>query len=198
MAKLKGFKDMAKFHAENQTPDITRTTHRIDYIFGNNNILNASIHTFAQKIPPSHFTSDHKAVITLLQNDFSNALDIVKITFRHKMKLDHTWNIFEHSLHNIKKSTIPQKKITPQEHHHLYPLHIRQLNRHVITLYKTKQFLNLKHIYIRNKIEKPKTNLCLSRVFPDSMWTSYFKNWKIHRDHIQKNSTLNGSRHNIK
>ncbi|GBC18438.2 RNA-directed DNA polymerase from mobile element jockey-like [Rhizophagus irregularis DAOM 181602=DAOM 197198] len=69
MAKLKGFKDMAKFHAENQTPDITRTTHRIDYIFGNNNILNASIHTFAQKIPPSHFTSDHKAVITLLQND---------------------------------------------------------------------------------------------------------------------------------
>ncbi|GBC15344.2 cilia- and flagella-associated protein 57-like [Rhizophagus irregularis DAOM 181602=DAOM 197198] len=46
-------------------------------------------------------------------------------------ELDHTWNIFEHSLHNIKKSTIPQKKITPQEHHHLYPLHIRQLNRHV-------------------------------------------------------------------
>ncbi|PKB95994.1 DNase I-like protein, partial [Rhizophagus irregularis] len=69
MAKLKGFKDMAKHHAENRTPEITRLTHRIDYIFGNNNILNASIHTFAQQIPPSHFTSDHKAVITLLQND---------------------------------------------------------------------------------------------------------------------------------
>ncbi|PKB95251.1 hypothetical protein RhiirA5_368052, partial [Rhizophagus irregularis] len=69
MAKLKGFKDMAKHHAENQTPEITRVAHRIDYIFGNNNILNASIHTFAQQIPPSHFTSDHKAVITLLQND---------------------------------------------------------------------------------------------------------------------------------
>ncbi|GBC15332.2 RNA-directed DNA polymerase from mobile element jockey-like [Rhizophagus irregularis DAOM 181602=DAOM 197198] len=147
---------MAKFHAENQTPDITRTTHRIDYIFGNNNILNASIHTFAQKIPPSHFTSDHKAVITLLQNDLFKCSRHRQDNISTQDELDHTWNIFEHSLHNIKKSTIPQKKITPQEHHHLYPLHIRQLNRHVITLYKTKQFLNLKHIYIRNKIEKPK------------------------------------------
>ncbi|PKB93114.1 hypothetical protein RhiirA5_442299, partial [Rhizophagus irregularis] len=29
----------------------------------------ASIHTFTQPIPPSYFSSDHKAVITLLQND---------------------------------------------------------------------------------------------------------------------------------
>ena len=58
--KLKGFRDLAKHHAENHPPDITRISHRIDYMFGNINITNASIHTFTQSIPPSHFTSDHK------------------------------------------------------------------------------------------------------------------------------------------
>ncbi|PKC55035.1 DNase I-like protein [Rhizophagus irregularis] len=74
LAKLKGLKDMAKYHAINQQPDITRTSHRIDYIFGNANILNVSIHTFTQPVPPSHFNSDHKAVITLLQNDLFHML----------------------------------------------------------------------------------------------------------------------------
>ncbi|PKB96533.1 hypothetical protein RhiirA5_434669 [Rhizophagus irregularis] len=54
LAKSKGLKDMAKYHATNQLPDITRISHRIDYIFGNDNILDTLIHTFVQPIPPSH------------------------------------------------------------------------------------------------------------------------------------------------
>ncbi|PKY37179.1 hypothetical protein RhiirB3_461748, partial [Rhizophagus irregularis] len=72
LAKSKGLKDMAKYHATNNAPAITRITHRIDYIFGNEQIMDASIHTFTQQIPPSHFTSDHKAVITLLEDNLFN------------------------------------------------------------------------------------------------------------------------------
>ncbi|CAB5392280.1 unnamed protein product [Rhizophagus irregularis] len=86
IAKLKGFKDMAKYHAINQEPDKTRISHRIDYIFGNNNILNGSIHTFTQPIPPSHFTSDHKAVITLLQNDLFKPIKLRNNHHRNDIK----------------------------------------------------------------------------------------------------------------
>ncbi|PKY20524.1 DNase I-like protein [Rhizophagus irregularis] len=199
LAKTKGLKDMAKYHATNNTPAVTRTTHRIDYIFGNEQIMDVSIHTFTQQIPPSHFTSDHKAVITLLEDNlfnipqsqsrynnnklkekpdytqmndekwedykiksrlyFSNRfkyLDILGVN--NQEDLDHIWNIFEQCINQIKKSTIPHKKISRNNSQHTYPLHIRQLNNHVINVYKTKQFFNLKHIYIRNKITHSEDN----------------------------------------
>ncbi|EXX58571.1 hypothetical protein RirG_196760 [Rhizophagus irregularis DAOM 197198w] len=226
-AKLKGFKDMAKYHAINHAPEITRISHRIDYIFGNNNILNGSIHTFTQTIPPSHFTSDHEAVITLLQNDlfkptklsnnhhcndiknkpnysmmnedlwddyevqsksyFKNRfryIDIENITSQED--LDHAWNIFEHSIQHIKNLIIPTKKVHSKTFNHLYPLYIRQLNNHVISIYKIKQYLNLKHMYIRNKLEKPEDNSLLLSLIPDEIWNVYFKNWTTIRDRINQ------------
>ncbi|CAB5376964.1 unnamed protein product [Rhizophagus irregularis] len=77
---------MAKYHAINQEPEKTRISHRIDYIFGNNNILNGSIHTFTQPIPPSHFSSDHKAVITLLQNDLFKPIKLRNNHHRNNIK----------------------------------------------------------------------------------------------------------------
>ncbi|PKK55899.1 hypothetical protein RhiirC2_801206 [Rhizophagus irregularis] len=77
---------MAKYHAVNQDPGITRISYRIDYIFGNNNILNGSIHTFTQPIPLSHFNSDHKAVITLLQNDLFKSTKLLNNHHRNDLK----------------------------------------------------------------------------------------------------------------
>ncbi|EXX53657.1 hypothetical protein RirG_241980 [Rhizophagus irregularis DAOM 197198w] len=235
-AKLKGFKDMAKYHAINHVPEVTRISHRIDYILGNNNILNGSIHTFTQPIPPSHFNSDHKAVITLLQNDLFKPTKLSnnhhrndiknkpnysmmneelwdeyeaqsKLYFKYRFRyididnitsqedLDHAWNIFEHSVQHIKNLIIPTKKVHSKTFNHLYPLHIRQLNNHVISIYKIKQYLNLKHMYIRNKLEKPEDSSLLLSLIPDEIWNAYFKNWRTIRDQI--NQIAKSHDHNI-
>ncbi|CAB4411748.1 unnamed protein product [Rhizophagus irregularis] len=228
--KLNGLKDMAKYHATNKVPDITHTTHRIDYIFGNINIIEKSIHTFTQSIPSSHFSTDHKSVIILLQDDLFKPPDIQhryqnnakkekpeynkmneesweeykeksNTYFKYRFynidfstittqdDIDHIWNVFENSIHNIKRQIIPHKQIKTSQQHNLYPLHIRQLNNHVISIYKTKQFFNLKHIYIRNKIEIPKNKENIITDIPDSIWTTYFSNWSTYHNHITKIAT---------
>ncbi|CAB4424129.1 unnamed protein product [Rhizophagus irregularis] len=228
--KLNGLKDMAKYHATNKVPDITHITHRIDYIFGNINIMEKSIHTFTQSIPSSHFSTDHKSVIILLQDDLFKSPDIQyryqdntkkekpdynkmneesweeykeksKAYFKNRFynidvstattqdDIDHIWNVFENSIHNIKRQIIPYKQIKASQQQNLYPLHIRQLNNHVISIYKTKQFFNLKHIYIRNKIEIPKNKENIITDIPDSIWMTYFSNWSTYHNHITKIAT---------
>ncbi|PKC05167.1 DNase I-like protein [Rhizophagus irregularis] len=68
--KSNNFTDLAKFHAQDKEPDITHKVNRIDYHFGNDELLKNSIHTFTQGIPASFFKTDHKAVITLLDRSF--------------------------------------------------------------------------------------------------------------------------------
>lgn len=227
LAKSIGLKDMAKYHAINNSSEPTRMVHRIDCIFGNVNIIDASIHTFTQPVPLSFFNTDHKSVITLLQNDFlilqqthnrfnknktklkpdyaqmndetwetykSNSKLYFKNCFRFidfttiksKEDLDHIWNIFEHSIQHIKKQNISHKHINPNQQRHLYPLHIRQLNNHVISIYKTKQFFNLKHIYIRHRLPKPDNKEDLIPNIPDTIWNEYFKNWSKYHAFIIK------------
>ncbi|CAB4446545.1 unnamed protein product [Rhizophagus irregularis] len=228
--KLNGLKDMAKYHATNKVPDITHITNRIDYIFENINIIEKSIHTFTQSIPSSHFSTDHKAVIILLQDELFKSPDI-QYRYQNNTKkekpeynkmneeswekykeksykyfknrfhninfstittqddIDHIWNAFENSIHDIKRQIIPHKQIKTSQQHNIYPLHIRQLNNHVISIYKTKQFFNLKHIYIRNKIEIPKNKENIITDIPDSIWMAYFSNWSTYHNHITKIAT---------
>ncbi|PKY22346.1 DNase I-like protein [Rhizophagus irregularis] len=68
--KSNNFTDLAKFHAQEKEPDITHKVNRIDYHFGNEELLKNSIHSFTQGIPVSFFKMDHKAVITLLDRSF--------------------------------------------------------------------------------------------------------------------------------
>ncbi|PKK75310.1 hypothetical protein RhiirC2_773780 [Rhizophagus irregularis] len=48
----------------------THHSHRIDYHFGNIDLLEQSIHSYTQSIPQSFFNTDHKIVITLLEKTF--------------------------------------------------------------------------------------------------------------------------------
>ncbi|PKK57444.1 hypothetical protein RhiirC2_798029 [Rhizophagus irregularis] len=224
--KSTNFTDLAKFHAQEKEPDITHKVNRIDYHFGNEELLKNSIHTFTQGIPISFFKTDHKAVITLLDRSFwmtpkyrNNRTDITHNTKSKKKELkyvyddmtpelwanykdqsrkiftrtfkkfncqevynleqlNHMWNKIENCIIKTKKDNITQRPMG-KDIYNQHPLSIRQLNNHVIFLYRTKQYFNLKHICLQNHIiinHSDTINNKLS-IIPPSIWNSYFEKW---------------------
>ncbi|CAB4473562.1 hypothetical protein RhiirA1_393003 [Rhizophagus irregularis] len=71
----------------------------------------------------------------------------------NKTSLNRQWDLFEKTLIELKEDIIPQKTINSNTSSNIdLLLELRQMNNHVILLYQVKQFLNLKHIKIRFKL----------------------------------------------
>ncbi|CAB4386713.1 unnamed protein product [Rhizophagus irregularis] len=95
----------------------------------------------------------------------------------NKTSLNRQWNLFENTLTELKEDIIPQKTINPNTSSNIsLPLELRQMNNHVILLYQIKQFLNLKHIKIRFKLNSTPTPLTLHNI-PQHIWNIYYEGW---------------------
>jgi hypothetical protein len=149
------------------------------------------------KNKPKKYTSNYNKMNNQLWHEYStNSVQIFKNWYRNfnpkvikdQSSLDNTWNTFQQLIIENKTSSIPQKKITVDNNpSNNISLHIRQMNNHIILLYKTKQFMNLKHIKIRFQLEIPNTDQKqLITLIPSDKWTEYFKKWKMYSSQINK------------
>lgn len=59
LLKSNNYTDLAKYHHENNTPDPTHNSNRIDFQFSNALILPNTIHTFTQTVPSVLFSTNH-------------------------------------------------------------------------------------------------------------------------------------------
>ncbi|CAB5380484.1 unnamed protein product [Rhizophagus irregularis] len=95
----------------------------------------------------------------------------------NKTSLNRQWDLFEKTLIELKEDIIPQKTINSNTLSNIdLPLELRKMNNHVILLYQVKQFLNLKHIKIRFKLNFTPTSSTLHNI-PQYIWNTYYKGW---------------------
>jgi hypothetical protein len=138
------------------------------------------------KNKPKKYTSNYNKMNTQLWHEYSNnSIQIFKKWYRNfnpnviknQSSLDNTWNTFQQLIIENKTTSIPQKKVTTENNtNNNIPLHIRQMNNHIILLYKTKQFMNLKHIKIRFQLDLPNVDQKqLITLIPPEIWKEYFK-----------------------
>ncbi|CAB5206037.1 unnamed protein product [Rhizophagus irregularis] len=91
--------------------------------------------------------------------------------------LNRQWDLFEKTLIELKEDIIPQKSINSNTSSNPdLPLELRQMNNHVILLYQVKQFLNLKHIKIRFKLNFTPTLTTIHNI-PQYIWDTYYEGW---------------------
>ncbi|GET53123.1 hypothetical protein GLOIN_2v1579716 [Rhizophagus irregularis DAOM 181602=DAOM 197198] len=227
LLKNNRYKDIIKYHQVSLDNNSTHSTNRIDYHYGNPNLLEQSIHSYTQSIPQSFFNTDHNIVITLLEKTFFDSRnkhlfekfmdvlpfnkrnDEVKKVFKYdqmtvelwssytnrsrstfknrfskepqqinnKTTLNRQWDLFEKTLIELKEHIIPQKSINFNTSSNPdLPLELRQMNNHVILLYQVKQFLNLKHIKIRFKLNFTPTPSTVHNI-PQHIWVTYYEGW---------------------
>jgi hypothetical protein len=147
------------------------------------------------KNKPRKYTSNYNKMNAQLWHEYSiNSVQIFKNWYRNfnpnviknQSSLDNTWNTFQQLIIEHKILSIPQKKIIEDNNlNNNISLHIRQLNNHMILLYKTKQFMNLKHIKIRYQLDIPnKDQKSLIMLIPPDKWTEYFIKWQIYSKQI--------------
>ncbi|PKB95002.1 hypothetical protein RhiirA5_386305 [Rhizophagus irregularis] len=111
------------------------------------------------------------------RSTFKNRFSKEPQQINNKTTLNRQWDLFEKTLIELKEHIIPQKSINFNTSSNPdLPLELRQMNNHVILLYQVKQFLNLKHIKIRFKLNFTPTPSTVHNI-PQHIWVTYYEGW---------------------